>query len=187
MLRDQLADAAEGLAPLALGLGGRRLGGGGAPDAAARTSSSVIRPCGPVPWTAARSTPSSSATRRTSGVARTRSVAGAAGAAGAAAGSARGAFLGGGRRGAVAADHDQHRPDGDGRALLDEDLRDGPGGGRRDLDRRLVRLDLDERLVLGHLVADRDEPAGDLSLRQPLAEIRQLELVRHPAAEDIGA
>ena len=42
----------------------------GAPDAAARTSSSTMRPFGPVPATAARSTPSSAASLRTRGVAR---------------------------------------------------------------------------------------------------------------------
>ncbi len=83
------------------------------------------------------------------------------------------------RNGAVGSDHDQHRPHRNDRALLDEDLRDLPGGGRRDLDRRLVRLDLDERLILGDLVAHGDEPAGDLALGQPLAEIGQLELVGH--------
>ena len=72
-----------------------------------------------------------------------------------------------------------HRPDRDDVALLREDARHAPGGGRRDLDRRLVGLDLDERVVLGDLLAFADEPAGDLALGQPLAEVRQLELVRH--------
>ena len=54
-----------------------------------------------------------------------------------------------------------------------------PAGRRRDLDRRLVSRDLDERRVLGDLLALLDEPAGDLALGQSLAEIRQLELVRH--------
>ncbi len=51
--------------------GSRRPSSGSAPPAAARTSSSVIRPPGPLPASDARSTPSSCATRRTSGVART--------------------------------------------------------------------------------------------------------------------
>jgi hypothetical protein len=55
--------------------------------------------------------------------------------------------------GAVGSDHDQHRPHRDDRAFLDEDLRDLPGGGRGNLDRGLVGLDLDERLILGNLVA----------------------------------
>ena len=88
-----------------------------------------------------------------------------------------------GRLAAVLADHDQNRTDGRHLALGDQDARDLPGGGRRDLDRRLVGLDLDQRLVLGDLVALRDEPPGDLALGQPLAEVGQLEFVRHPAAE----
>ena len=80
---------------------------------------------------------------------------------------------------AVLADHDEDRPDRDDLALLDEDLRDLAGGRRRDLDRRLVGLDLDERLVLGDLVALGHEPAGDLAFGQALAEIGKLELVRH--------
>ena len=58
-------------------------------------------------------------------------------------------------------------------------LRDLARRRRRDLDRRLVGLDLDERLVLRHLVPLGDEPAGDLAFGQALAEIRKLELVRH--------
>ena len=79
----------------------------------------------------------------------------------------------------VLADHDEHRPDRDDLALGDEDPRDLPGRRRRDLDRRLVGLDLDERIVLGDLLALRDEPAGDLALGQALAEVGQLELVGH--------
>ena len=41
--------------------------------------------------------------------------------------------------------------------------------------------DLDERVVLGDLLALGDEPAGDLALGQALAEVGQLELVRHGA------
>ena len=70
-------------------------------------------------------------------------------------------------------------PTGTTLALLDEDLRDLARRRRGDLDRRLVRLDLDERLVLGDLVAHRHEPARDLALGQALAEIGKLELVRH--------
>src|SRR5581483_1273871 len=81
----------------------------------------------------------------------------------------------------VLADHDQHRPDRDDLAFRDQDPRDDTCGRRRDLDRRLVGLDLDQRRVLGDLVAFRNEPARDLALRQPFAEIRQLELVRHDA------
>ena len=65
-------------------------------------------------------------------------------------------------------------------ALADENPRHRPGRRRRDLDRRLVRLDLDERVVLGYLLALRHEPASDLPLGQALAEIRKLKLVGHP-------
>src|SRR5262245_37636910 len=51
--------------------GSRRPSPGSAPPAAPRTSCSVIRPCGPVPVSDSRSTSSSCAKRRTSGVART--------------------------------------------------------------------------------------------------------------------
>ena len=84
----------------------------------------------------------------------------------------------GGRR-LAAADHDEHRADGDDLALGDEDPGHGPGGGRRDLDRGLVGLDLDERVVLGELLPLGHEPAGDLALGEALAEVRQFELVRH--------
>ena len=46
---------------------------------------------------------------------------------------------------------------------------------RRNLDRRLVGLDLHERLVLVHGLPLGDEPACDFALRQALAEIGQLE------------
>jgi hypothetical protein len=91
----------------------------------------------------------------------------------------RGLFPGHVRNGRVAVDHDQHRPDRRDLALGDEDPRHGACCGRRDLDRRLVGLDLDERVVLRDLLALRDEPARDLALGQPLAEIGQLELIRH--------
>src|SRR5439155_18579744 len=80
---------------------------------------------------------------------------------------------------AVAANDDQHGPHRDDLPLLDEDLRHLPGRGRRDLDRRLVGLDLDERIVLRVLLSLGHEPAGDFSLREPFAEVGQLQLVRH--------
>ena len=141
--------------------------------AAPRTSSSVIRPCGPVPAIAASSTPSSCASR---GRAASRAPC--------SSWLRRRLRSGRCRRAAgcaapFAADHDEHRADGDDLALADEDLRDDAGGRRRDLDRRLVGRDLDERIVLGDLLALRDEPARDLALGQSLAEVGQLELVRH--------
>ena len=84
--------------------------------------------------------------------------------------------------GAVLADHDEHRPDGDDVSFRDQDPRDLARRGRRDLDRRLVGLDLDERVVFGELLSLDDEPARDLALGQALAEVGQLELVRHGGA-----
>jgi hypothetical protein len=78
----------------------------------------------------------------------------------------------------VAADDDDHRPDRDDLAFGGEDARDDAPGRGRDLDRRLVGRDLDERVVLGDRVALADEPARDLALGQALAEVGQLELVR---------
>jgi hypothetical protein len=77
---------------------------------------------------------------------------------------------------AIADDHERSA-DRDELTLLDEDARDRPGRRRGDLDRRLVGLDLDERIVLGDRLADLDEPAGDLALADALAEIGELELV----------
>src|SRR6266536_763211 len=91
----------------------------------------------------------------------------------------RGRF-GRGRLGrAVFADYDQHRADGDDLAFGDEDPCDLSGRGRRDLDRRLVGLDLDERIVLSDLLPLGDQPPGDLAFGQALAEVRELELVSH--------
>ena len=81
--------------------------------------------------------------------------------------------------GAVAPDHDDDRADGDDLALGDENLRDGACGRRRDLDRGLVRGDLNERVVLGQFLPLGDEPARDLSLGQRFAQVGQLELVGH--------
>ena len=123
----------------------------------------------------ARSTPSSCAIFRTSGVARTpplgRGVQERPGLPYGWAAGLQGRF--------VLADHHQHGPDRDDLALGDEDPRDLPGGGRRNLDRRLVGLHLDERVVLGDLLALGDEPAGDLALGQALTEVGELELVGH--------
>ena len=77
------------------------------------------------------------------------------------------------------ADHDEERADGDDLALRDQDPAHDSARRRRDLDRRLVGLDLDEGVVLGDLLPLRDEPAGDLALGEPLAQIGEPELVRH--------
>ena len=90
--------------------------------AAARTSSSVIRPCGPVPCTCSMSTPSSSAILRTTGVARARALGGPAGlVCGASTAAGVGGSAAGGSR--VAADHDEHRADRNDLALGHEDAR----------------------------------------------------------------
>ena len=77
------------------------------------------------------------------------------------------------------AEDDQGRAHGRDPALGDEDHQHGAGIRRRDLDRRLVRLDLDERIALGDHISLSHEPAGDLALGEALPEPRQLELVRH--------
>ena len=64
-------------------------------------------------------------------------------------------------------------------ALRGEDARDDPGRRGRDLDRRLVGLDLHERVVLRDLLTFGDEPTCDLAFGQALAEVGQLELVGH--------
>src|SRR4029453_340597 len=87
----------------------------------------------------------------------------------------------------VLSDHDEDRPDRDDLSLLDHDLRDLARGRRGDLDRRLVGLDLDERLVLGDLVPFGHEPAGDLAFGQALAEVGKLELVSHVRGNLPGA
>jgi hypothetical protein len=84
-----------------------------------------------------------------------------------------------GCRGAVFADHDQNGSDRHDVALGDQDPRDLAAGRRGDLDRRLVGLHLDERVVLVDLLSLGDQPTGDLALGQPLTEVRQLELVGH--------
>ena len=63
--------------------------------------------------------------------------------------------------------------------VLGEDPEHDAGHRRADLDRRLVGLDLDDRLVLDHRIALAHEPAGDLALGQPLAQLRQRERVCH--------
>ncbi len=142
---------------------------------------SVILPCGPVPVSDSRSTPSSwpAAGRAASRghVPRSRVPGPVPGLGRFGGSSARGLL--GDRFGAVLADDDEDRSDRDDLALLDEDLRDLARRRRGDLDRRLVRLDLDERLVLGDLVALGHEPAGDLAFGQALAQVGELELVRH--------
>ena len=129
--------------------------------AARRTSSSVIRPPGPLPGTAPSSTPRSFASFRTTGVARTSPPAAAAfsgrrspagfrrfaGGGGRAIGRRHDAMRGGGlpAAGSMRARSSAHLHDLAGRR---EDLHHGPGHRRGDLHVRLVGQDLDQRVVL---------------------------------------
>jgi len=76
-------------------------------------------------------------------------------------------------------DHDEHRSDGRDLSLADENPQNRPRIRGRDLDRRLVRLDLDERIVFRDLLSLGDEPACDLALGEALSQIGKLEGVRH--------
>ena len=129
------------------------------PSAAARTSSAVIRPSGPAPVTDARSMPSSFASFRTGGVALTPSADPAAAGA------------------STAVERHQRLADRDGTARRPVQRGHHPRERRRDLDRRLRGLDLDEWLVQRDGVADLDEPGDDLAFLETLAEVRHRE---HP-------
>ena len=156
-----------------------------ASGAAARTSASTIRPPGPLPCRPTSSTPSERASCRTAGVARTAAVGsdGTTETSGSDDCSETRCRLDGAQELlALGADHDEHGADRRDLALLDEDLEHRALPRRGDLDGGLVGLHLDERLILRDRVALRDEPARDLGLGQPLAEIGQLELVRHGGA-----
>ena len=122
-----------------------------------------------------RSTPSCCATFRISGVARTRVGSVEVGGCGAGAGSARGSSACGTAPSPMTT---RMVPTGTTFPSSTRMLATFPAAGE-DLDRRLVGLHLDERVVLGDLLALLDEPAGDLPLGETLAEIRQLELVGH--------
>ena len=167
-----------------------RAAGSPAGAAAARvTSSSVIRPLGPVPPTTPRSTPSRRARARVAGVARGRSPATVArdGCAGGARGRGGVRRRGSGRRRgrrrgvAVFVDRDQQLADGDDLAGFPAERHHDAGGRRRHLHHRLVGLDLDDGLVLDDVVADGDEPRDDLGLGQALADVDESELHRHRA------
>ena len=77
------------------------------------------------------------------------------------------------------ADQRERRADRCDLAVLGEDPEHDPADRRPQLDGRLVGLDLDDRLVLDDRVTLAHEPAGDLPLGQPLAELRQRERVCH--------
>lgn len=80
-----------------------------------------------------------------------------------------------GRPAPVALDDDlgQRVADCGARALDDEEPRDPPGDRRRDLDHRLVGLDLDEGLVPGDRVSLPDQPSDDLGAGEALSQIRE--------------
>jgi hypothetical protein len=86
--------------------------------------------------------------------------------------------------GRVGVDGDDRRPDVDGLALRHEQLGDDAGIRRRQLDERLRRLDLDERVVDLHGVAGLDPPRDDLGLGEALPGVGEAELldVRHRAS-----
>jgi hypothetical protein len=123
---------------------------------------------GPLPRSPTSSTPSSFASCRTAGVALTAAVgsAGTTATMGSLAASPRCSSGSTARRRLLALfpDHDEDRPDRRDVAFCDEDLEHRSRPRRGDLDRRLVRLDLDERLILVDPVALLDEPARDLAL-----------------------
>ncbi len=73
--------------------------------------------------------------------------------------------------GRSARDHGQLGADVDGLALGYEDLGDVAGHRRRHLGVHLVGRDLEEHLVLGDLVADLLQPAGDRALGDGLAQL----------------
>ena len=156
-----------------------------------RTSSSVIRPCGPVPSTVSRSTSSSCAIRADqrrcadasssrrpvsvpvsvpawlslclSGASQRVSV----------------PVVAGRRRAPSSPITTSTVPTGTDVALGDQDSRDLAARRRGDLDRRLVRSAPRRAGRPRRSPALGDQPAGDLALGQALAEVRQLELVGH--------
>jgi hypothetical protein len=73
-----------------------------------------------------------------------------------------------GVRDVAVTDHDEGCADRDELALADEDARNDSLRRGWNLDGRLVRLDLDERVVLGDLLPHLDEPARDLALGHAL-------------------
>ena len=134
---------------------------------AASTSAFVIRPAGPLPWTAAMSTPSAAATRRATGEtwAPLPSACCAGSGAAAVAGAERAAAAplpscapSCGRRRPIT------RPTATVSPARGEDLGDRAADGRGQLHVDLVRRQLDDRLALLDAVADRDCPLEDRAL-----------------------
>ncbi|EME96437.1 ABC transporter ATPase, partial [Streptomyces mobaraensis NBRC 13819 = DSM 40847] len=82
----------------------------------------------------------------------------------------RGRGGGGGRSGTRGTDHGELGADLGDLVLADDDLQQDAGGGGRDLGVDLVGRDLEQRLVLGDLLADLLQPAGDGALGDRLAQ-----------------
>src|SRR5206468_2766877 len=82
----------------------------------------------------------------------------------------------------VGADDGELGADVDGVALLDEDLGEVAGLRRRHLGVDLVGRDLEERLVLADLVADRLEPLGDRPLGDGLTELGHGDVGHYPCS-----
>ncbi len=78
-------------------------------------------------------------------------------------------------RGAV--EDQEDRPLGDGVADRDLELADRPGRRRRDVHRRLVGLERDERVLLGHRVAGAHHDLDDRDVGE-VADVRDLDLER---------
>ena len=123
----------------------------------------MIRPPGPVPVIVARSIPRSLASLRTAGVAAIFS--GEAGASTADGGATGSSFP------SATSNVTNGEPTGTASPTAPCSDDDAPGERRRDLDRGLRGLHLDERLVQRDLVAGRDQPRDDLALLQTLAEV----------------
>src|SRR5213594_1701390 len=173
-----------------LPLGATAAAGGGAttvvlvgPWAALRTSSSLSRPCGPLPRTAARFTFSSFARRRTAGAARTSPVELGAWCLRSCRRRWRGGRSGGlgpGRDGlARLSEHDEGAADLHDLALFRAELKDLSGDGRWDLNGHLIRHDLDDRVVFLDGVSLFHEPLDDLAFVDALPDVGELELAGH--------
>ena len=80
------------------------------------------------------------------------------------------------RSGVPRVDHDQDRPDLDDVSLIRSEFADDPRDGTRQLDHRLVRLDVGNDLVAGHFLARPDMPHHDLGLTQAFPDVREPEL-----------
>jgi hypothetical protein len=76
-------------------------------------------------------------------------------------------------------EHDEHRAHRRLLVLAHVDLAHHAGGGRRDLDHRLIGLEFDEWLILGNGVADSHQDADDRALLYALAYVRESHFGSH--------